>query len=402
VRFSRLGSEKGEALAEGQGVAVAGGSEIFLNRRGWLWSGFVAVAVALAFDVLYREDWRLAIDFHTYFAAALIGLQNGWSHLYDQSIIAAEQKQLVPGLWSQPYLSPPVVAWLAAPLTSLPFGVAFMVWALVTFAALALSFAWASTSRGLGRWIAVVGALSPFWVMHAVRVGQVVPLVAAALVVAWRLLGQKNDLGAGLILAAIVLKPNTAALVPLALLIAGRQRAFLAWLGASALVLIIMALTVGPFGMSAYVDQLLGPVSPGADRLTLHGGMGASGASATVMRLLIVGAVLLTAHRLRGSPNLILPIAIVGSLLIAPYLHTADLCLLSAAGFMLWEDRPTAAWRIPLVAVWVLASPFLYEVGLTPSMNRWPWLELAFLIALVAVAWSPLTAGADSRRPAPA
>ncbi|HKW69287.1 MAG TPA: glycosyltransferase family 87 protein [Candidatus Dormibacteraeota bacterium] len=389
-------------MAGDRGAPIAGRATNLFLARGWLRFAFAFVAGALGLDALHREDWRLAVDFHTYFAAAVIGIRDGWSHLYDQDVIAIEQKDLVPGLWSQPYLSPPPVALLTAPLTTLPFWAAFVLWAAILFGTLALTFAWASTSRGLGRWTVVVGALSPFWVMHAVRVGQVVPLVAAAVVVAWRLLREDRDVAAGLVLAAVVLKPNTAFLVPLALLVAGRQRAFVAWLGATAAVVVIMALTLGPYAMTAYASQLLSQLPPSGDHLTLHGALGVQGGMALALRLVIVVGVLATANRLRGSTDLLLPIAVLGSLLVAPYLHTSDLCLLSAAGFMVWEARPTVAWRAPLAVVWVLASPFLYETGHAPGVNRWPWFEIALLLVVLGGACGPLTAWADSRRRAPA
>ena len=193
----------------------------------------LTVAIALVVDVVHI-DWRAGVDFHTYFAAAEVGLNHGWSHIYDQEVVGLEQKELVPTQWAQPFLSPPPVAWLTAPFLPLPYKVALAVWAFILFSALALAFAWAGVGRGLGRWIAVFGALSTWWVMLAVDVGQIVPVVAAGTVVGWRLLRDKRDVAAGLVLATILLKPNTAILVPLALLLAGRRRAVAAWLGAAA------------------------------------------------------------------------------------------------------------------------------------------------------------------------
>src|SRR5205814_80454 len=91
-----------------------------------------------------------------------------------------------PAQIAQPFLSPPTVAFLTAPLAGLPLNVAYVVWAFFIFAAFALALAWAGVSRGWARWIAVIGALTPWFVMHAVNVGQVVPLVAAGTVVGWR------------------------------------------------------------------------------------------------------------------------------------------------------------------------------------------------------------------------
>jgi hypothetical protein len=96
------------------------------------------------------------------------------------------------------------------------------------------------------------------------------------------------------------------------------------------------------------------------------------------------------------------PFGIVGSLVVSPYLHASDLCLLSAAAWMVWEERDAVVWRIALAVGWVVASPFIFLTGSGPTLNRWPLIELAFLLALVVVAWRPLTSPADLRTRAPA
>ena len=371
------------------------------DRRGWFVLAFAAVALALALDLLVRHD-PIGVDFHTYVAAGQTGLEQGWSHLYDQGLVAVEQKELAPGQVAQPFLSPPTVAFVTSPLASIPYDVAYVVWAVFLLAAFAVALAWAGMSKGWGRWIAVVGALAPWWVMHAVNVGQVVPLVAAGTVVAWRLTRDRREILAGVALAAILLKPNTAILVPFALLFAQRYRIFAAWAGVVIAVLMAVLLTVGVDGMSAYVTQLRGPLPKGADDLTLHGALSATGPLAAVLRVLIVGAVFAAAYRMRRSPGLVVPLAIIASLVISPYLHASDLCMLAAAGWMVWEERPALAWRVPLTLTWVLASPYLYLRGVSPHLKQWPWFEIALLLALVIAAWWPLTAWADSRRRAPA
>jgi alpha-1,2-mannosyltransferase len=377
-------------------------SGVVAGRQAWLRLGFVVVAVALLVNATQLWDWRLGVDFHTYYAATKIALDQGWAHLYDQGVIAQEQKELVPHLWSQPFLSPPMVAWLTAPLSPLPYKVAYFVWAASMFLALALALAWAGSGSGLGRWIAVVGVLSTWFVMHAVDVGQVVPLIAASMVLAWRLIREKHDIAAGLVLAAVLLKPNTAILVPFALLLAGRLRVFEAWLGASAVILMLAYLIVGANGMSNYVEQLLAPLPNGSDLITIKGAFGAVGIVALVLRMLITGATLATSYRLHGSPGLVIAVGIMGSLLIAPYLHDNDLSLLAVAAWMILEDRPTLAWRIPLAAAWLLASPFLYVFHYDVPMYRWPLIELALFAAFVISAWRPFTRWADVRTQAPA
>src|SRR5437879_10194712 len=84
------------------------------NRHRLMLLALATVAIALVVDVVHI-DWRAGVDFHTYFAAAEVGLNQGWSHIYDQEVVGLEQKELVPTQWAQPFLSPPPVAWLTAP-----------------------------------------------------------------------------------------------------------------------------------------------------------------------------------------------------------------------------------------------------------------------------------------------
>lgn len=374
---------------------------MFIERRHWLRLALAFIAFAVALDVFIRND-PISVDFHTYFAASQVGLLTGWSHVYDQTTVLAAQYYLSPGQRIQPFLSPPTVAFLTAPLTLVPFDVAYTIWAFLCFAAFAAAMAWAGTSKGMSKWIAVAGALAPWWVMHAINVGQVVPLVAAGTVVAWRLLREKKELLAGLALLAILLKPNTAILVPFAILFAGRIRAFGSWVAGAAAISLLVLLTFGTSGIAAYVAQLRGPLPAGADDLTLHGVLGATGAFALALRIIVVVAVLTASFKLRATPGLVLPLAIVGSLVISPYLHGSDLCMLAGAGFMVWETRPVRSWRALLAAGWLLASPFLYLKGYSPHLTQWPWFEYALLAALVIAAWWPLTAWAHSRGRAPA
>ncbi len=371
------------------------------SRRAWWWLGLIVVVVGLALDISHPPQ-HIGIDFHTYLAAAIVAMQQGWSHLYDQAPVAVEQKHLVSNLYSQPFLSPPTVAWLVAPLILVPYWVALGVWAVFNFLALAAALAWAGMSSGSSRWVAVIGALSLWWVLHAVNLGQVVPLVAAGVVVAWRLVREDKDIAAGVALTLIFLKPNTAILVPAALLVAGRYRALAAWLVAGGVLALIAALLLGGHGMSAYLNELRAPLPGGADALTLKGAVGATGVVAVVMRILIVGTVLATAFKLRGSPGLVVPVGVIGSLLVSPYLHASDLCLLAAAAWIVWEEQPEPVWRAPLALGWVVASPFLFITGFSPTLNRWPLLEFILLLALVVVAWRPLTGTADLRTRAPA
>ena len=369
---------------------------------------FALVVIALVIDV-WTSSVPIGVDFHTYEAAAQVGLHQGWTRIYDQALVVAEQRRLVPDQLTQPFISPPTVAWLAAALAPLPYWWAYYIWAAATLAAFAAALMWSATSRGLARWVAVAAAIAPWWVLYAVHLGQVGPLVAAAVVLAWRFVRDQHNVAAGLVLSLVLLKPNTSFLVPFALLAAARYRTFAVWSVVAAVLSGVALLTLGTHGTAAYLSQLTGQLPAGAAWLTVEGAFGLSGLAATAVRVVIVSAVLVSAIRLRGSPGLVIAAGILGSLLATPYLHAADLCLLAAAAWIVWEERPSPAWRLPLAAGWLAASPFAGLSNLALTLSRWPLIELLLLAALMFEAFRPgreregaLTAEAELRTPSPA
>src|SRR2546421_1003108 len=92
------------------------------------------ILLALFLDVVLRPE-PIGVDFHTYAAASLVGMQTGWAYIYDQNLVTYIQTQIPTRVWTQPFLSPPPVAWMVAPLMALPYAAAFFVWALGILAA---------------------------------------------------------------------------------------------------------------------------------------------------------------------------------------------------------------------------------------------------------------------------
>ncbi len=344
--------------------------------------------IALALDVINRYE-PIGIDFHTYLAAANVGLHQGWSLIYDQNLVAAAQKQLVPDQIAQPFLSPPTDAWLTAPLTLLPYWTAYWIWAAFTLGVFAFALVWAARSQGLMRWIIAAAAIAPWWALHAVNLGQVSPLIAAGVVLATRLVRERRDLAAGLALTLLYLKPNTAFLVPIALLVAGRYRTFVTWAAAGVLIAVVALASMGISGVNAYLSQLTGSLPEGANNLTLEGAFGVAGTAALLLRVVIAAATLETAFRFRHSPGLAIAVGALGSLLVVPYLHGSDLCLFSAAAWIVWEERTALRWRLALAAGWLISTPYVNSTSLALRLNRWTLLELALLTALVVTAWWP-------------
>jgi hypothetical protein len=371
---------------DGRLVAVARlvNRPVFRARRLGLTVVILLIAIDLVVGFVNRPE-PIGLDFHTYAAAAKVGLQQGWSHIYEQRLVTVAQASLVPDERTQPFLSPPPVAWLAALLVRLPYDLAFVVWSLVTALAVVLAIAWSSAWRGAGRWLAAGLVITPWWFLIADWVGQVVPLVAVGILVGWRLLREDRDMTAGLVLGLVLLKPNTAFLVPLALLAVGRTRTFLTWLVVAGVGLVLLFETVGATGLAAYVNQLEHPPL-GTDALSLEAAFGDSGSIMFVLRVGIIATVLAAARGMRKSPGLAIVVGTLGSLLVTPYLHLSDLTLLAVAGWIVWRERPSVLWRTPLAASWVLVNP-LIATHMTPAQNRWPLFELAWLIALAANSW---------------
>ena len=365
----------------------------------WAWLGLAIVLVALALDVLNRYE-PIGIDFHTYLAAARVGAEYGWSLIYDQRLVGIEQKSLVPDQIAQPFLSPPTDAWLTAPLIPLPYWVAYWLWAAVTLAALVAALVWASLSHGLERWVIAGAAIAPWWVLHAVNLGQVAPLVATGAVLATRLARERRDLTAGLALSLLYLKPNTALLIPFALLVAGRCRIFVSWAAVGIVIAVAAFGLMGSQGVSAYLSQLRGPLPEGANYLTLEGAFGVGGWVATAIRAVIVVVSFAAGFRLRHTPGLVIAVGAIASLLVAPYLHGSDLCLFGVAAWIAWEERMAMRWRVPIAAGWLVSTPYVNSTGLALRLNRWTLFEVALLVALAVVAFWPRREG--SRRSASA
>jgi hypothetical protein len=72
-------------------------------------------------------------DLKIYYLGARIGLTHGWSHIYDLDLQSTGWQLLGDGFsqLEQPdrsFLSPPFVAWLAAPFTLLSVPAAYLAW----------------------------------------------------------------------------------------------------------------------------------------------------------------------------------------------------------------------------------------------------------------------------------
>jgi hypothetical protein len=315
-------------------------------------AGGAAAVLFAAFDVY---QWIAAFaadhfhnDFTFYYVAARIGLSHGWSSIYDLSLQQAELSALGSGITIAElarYISPPPVAWLASPLTPLPFAAAYWAWSVLLLLALGLTWFLAAPRAGRTRVIHLLAAVGWLPVIYALQLGQPGLLVAAGVAGSYALLRAGHPWWSGLALGALALKPQLAFLLPFALVAARENRAFAGSVIALGALATISVVTLGPAGVGAYFDRLnFAATVPVNQELTL---------GYRPAQILIAVWTVLMANRLRvRGPEWVYCCALVGGMLATPYAHLDDLAMLGLAGWLILRtDAPRWAWVYILAAV---------------------------------------------------
>jgi hypothetical protein len=349
-------------------------------------AGAVTAAMFAGFD-LYQ--WALAYasdNFHNdltfYYAAAKIGVTHGWPSIYDLRL----QQEALDALGSRiqiaelaRYISPPPVAWAALPLTVLPFQAAYAVWSALLL--LALVWTWYLVAPGTGRPrpIHLAAALGWLPVIYGLQLGQPELFVVLGVAGCYALLRAKRPLWAGVALGALVLKPQLAFLVPAALLVSGRYRAFGASVLAIGLLTLAAVLMVGPGGVSAYEQRLSFAAGVPVNReLTIAPLIGNLAAARVIQAAIAIWSLALVFRfRRRGHEWVFVP-ALVGGLVASPYLHLDDLLILGVAAWLYLRTsrQPRGSWI--LVLALVIAAEGIPIWGPLPVIAG----ELAALILL--------------------
>ena len=360
------------------------------SRRNLVVAGAGVAALILAgYDLWIWLTSYLGDNFHNdftfYYAAARLGLANGWSHLYDLKL----QQQQLDAIGSRitvaqlaRFVSPPPLAWLVTPLTLLPYRLAYWIWSAVLVAALVLVWQLAAPGRGRARVLFLVAAIGWLPVIYGLQLGQPALLVAAAVAACYALLRRDQDWAAGAVLGVMVLKPQLALLVPIALLVTGRWRAFVA----SAIVIGVLAaasaIALGPQGIADYRGILsFATTVPENQAQTLAGWIHNLDATRVVQVLVGVWTLAL-AYRLRGrGPQAAISIALVGGLAASPYTHYDDLTMLGLA-IVLFMRGPCPRGTYAYVAALFIAAEGFPVWGAGPVLAG----ELGALLLLSVAA----------------
>jgi hypothetical protein len=182
------------------------------------------------------------------------------------------------------------------------------------------------------------GALLPVFV--GVLFGQVTLLVVAAVALSWWFLSHGRPWLAGLALAALMLKPQIAFLVPVALLLGGYWRVVLAWIAVSAplAILALLATGTGVFQQVFRSLQLVRGV-PGPIQSSLLRQLPVPAAVVAIGLVLGVSGVII--WRSRGSgPSLPIAVGLLASMLVTPYINFYDLSAMVLAGWLILRLNP--------------------------------------------------------------
>jgi hypothetical protein len=362
-------------------------------RQRWLnltfAAGAAAAALFAAWDLYKWVEAFMSDHFHNdftfYVAAARIGISHGWPSIYDLSIQQAELDAIGSGIKIAElarFISPPPVAWLALPLAPLPYEVGYWVWSALLLIAVAWTWYLAAPVTGPWRLVHLTAALAWLPVIYGLQLGQPALLVALGVAACYALLQAGRPFWAGLVLGLLALKPQLGFLVPPALLLSGRTRAFWGSMVALGVLGGASALALGPSGIAAYQERLNFAASVPVNReLTLAVLIG-NLAATRVIQVAIAVWTLGLAFRLRkrGHEWVLIP-ALVGGMLATPYLHLDDLVMLGLAGWLYLRTSPPA-WTWLLILGLIVAAEGIPFFGPIPLITG----ELVVLVLLSVAA----------------
>jgi alpha-1,2-mannosyltransferase len=354
--------------------------------------GGAAAAVPFAAWDLYKWAEAFASDhFHNdftfYLVAARIGLGRGWPSIYDLSIQQAELDAMGSRITIAQlarFISPPPVAWLAVPFTALPYDAGYWVWSALLLAALVGTWYLAAPGAGRERIVHLAAAVAWLPVIYGLQLGQPGLFVAFGVAGAYALLRAGRPFAAGLALAVLALKPQLAFLVPAALLVSGRYRAFAGAAVALGVLAGASAIAVGTAGIAAYQDRLAFAASVPVNReLTLAPFIGDLTLTRIVQVAIAIWALALVYRFRRRSVEWILVPALAGGLLASPYLHLDDLVMLGLAAWLYLRAEPKPRWA------WVFVLGVVITAEAIPIWGALPVI-VGELLLLLLLTLSPM------------
>lgn len=330
-------------------------------------------------------------DVRHYYLTAEIGLRHGWPHIYDQQMLR-DLAGTVPGAnpvvdANVTFASTPVLAWLFAPLTLLPVEAVYVIWTVLSLAALVLAWRLAAPYSGLAKVTLLLVALGLWPVLLTLYFGQPTLMVVACVAASWWLATTERPYAAGAALVlATFLKPQAVILLPLVLLVSGRYRIVAAWAGGSAVLGLVTMIALGPTGLAGWWHAVRDIQNLPFNRIfTLAGLLGLG--PLTYFLWVVQGAIaVFVAWQRRSELEIVFAAGILGTVATATYYHNSDYSVLVLPAWLVLRTAP-AMWH----RVWLLAGILPMQLLLTP-LNAGPqliwdagWLAILAVEALPAL-----------------
>lgn len=361
----------------------------------WLSAAATAAGITAAFGIArwvehfvthpYEQDFRLN------YVAAEIGLTHGWSHIYDldlerQITASFAQAGIVIDSYHN-YVTPPPLAWLLAPFTVFSVPTGFLVWAIVSLAALIAAWWLVCPGKGIARVTLLLIAVA-FWPMHyTFWLGQTATISIALLALTWWFLERERWAPAGVVMAiALFIKPQLLLLLPVALLVSGRWKPALYCALAGGILGVLSLVSLGQDGINSYITSVNftkgNPIHSVLTFAWFGRGLVATGLEVTAG----VAALLLAWYR-RDRMDLVFALGIVGSTASAFYLHEYDAAVFVLPAWIMLRSRPSVpqqAWLLvglaaaQLIAIGVFWPMVLWEAGWIAMLGLEPWLAAQF------------------------
>ena len=317
-------------------------------------SGWAAIYTA----VVWTQQFIVAPvhdDFRLNYVAAEAGLRYGWSTIYDQAVLrslSASMPEATRFIDTQAiFASPPLLAWLVAPFTSLPVPAAYVVWTIVSVAALVFAWYVASPYAGLARTTLLLGALGLGPVLMTLYFAQPTLIVVALVAAAWWLTTRDRPWAAGALIAtALFLKPQAVILLPVAIVVSGRYRTFAAVAVACTVLGLVTAAALGSHGLVGWWQAVRGiqrlPIN------TVYTLTQPLGAGPLTIALWIVQAALalFVAWRQRHQVEMVFAAGVLGTVATASYFHNSDYSVLLIAAWLTLRTSPPLWHRLWLLA----------------------------------------------------
>ena len=302
-------------------------------------------------------------DFLSFYTGATLIGQGQAEKLYDLDVQRPIQKALAPGNEDViPFIRPSYYALALAPLSFLPFGVAFWVWIAIQTVLLLLCWAWAGRYFG---WDAMIFGAIYFPAAAGVSNAQDCVFLLAVGIGAYVLADRKLDFWSGVVLGLGLIKFHLFFLLPVVILLQRRFRIFAGYCAAAMTALGVFLALGGFGGVEKYVSLLqrddLEWLSPAPELMINIQSVAANlGWHSPWVSALLIGLVVVVTLLGAWHAELWrwLSVALLGSVLITPHAYAYDAAILLLPIWLVLFRSTNPALRI-IAATLAVPLPFL-------------------------------------------